>query len=104
MRTLRRSRDEIMKWWWLISLPLYALDQWTKTMVLRSISTSEVVPVIPGFFNLVQVHNTGAAIGMLSDSNLFFIFLASAALIVLFVLIYRGAFKDRLSQCAAALL
>ena len=48
-----------------VTLPLYLLDQVTKWLVLRFISTDEFVPVIPGFFYLVQVHNTGAAFGML---------------------------------------
>jgi len=93
-----------MKSWLTIALPFYLLDQATKFAVLKWISPDEVVPVIPGFFNLVQVHNTGAAFGMLKDSNYFFIGLASAALVVLFVLTKRGVFKDRLSRVASALL
>ena len=59
--TSRLRIDKSMKLWVTISLPLYLLDQLTKWLVLRNISTEEVIPVIPGFFNLVQVHNTGAA-------------------------------------------
>lgn len=93
-----------MKLWLTIALPAYLLDQFTKWLVLRNISTDEVIPVIPGFFNLVQVHNTGAAFGMLSNNNVFFIALASVALIVLAVLTWKGVFADRFSQVAAALL
>ena len=87
-----------------VTLPLYLLDQVTKWLVLRFISTDEFVPVIPGCFYLVQVHNTGAAFGMLKDNNLFFMLLATAALILVAVFARRGAFADAPSRFGAALL
>ena len=87
-----------------VTLPLYLFDQVTKWLVLRFISTDEFVPVILGFFYLVQVHNTGAAFGMLKDNNLFFMLLASAALILVAVFARRGAFADAPSRFGAALL
>lgn len=93
-----------MKLWLTISLPLYVLDQATKALILRFVGPEDIVPVIPGFFNLVQVHNTGAAFGMLKGNNFFFILLAGAALVVLAILTRRGVFKDRPARWAAALL
>jgi signal peptidase II len=87
-----------------ITLPLYLLDQVTKWLVLRFISTDEFVPVIPGVFYLVQVHNTGAAFGMLKDNNLFFMILASVALVLVAIFARRGAFADAPSRLGAALL
>ena len=87
-----------------ITLPLYLLDQVTKWLVLRFISTDEFVPVIPGFFYLVQVHNTGAAFGMLKNNNLFFMILASVALVLVAIFARRGAFADVSSRVGAALL
>jgi len=87
-----------------ITLPLYLVDQVTKWLVLRFISTDEFVPVISGFFYLVRVHNTGAAFGMLKNNNLFFMVLASVALILVGVLARRGAFADAPSRVGAALL
>lgn len=87
-----------------VTLPLYFLDQLTKALVLRNIAMDELIPVVPGFFNLVQVHNTGAAFGMLRDSNLFFIVIASIAMVVISVLIARKSFTDSISRVAAALL
>ena len=52
-----------MKIFFLLSLPLYALDQVTKYLVLRFIDPSDPRDVIPGFFTLVHVTNTGAAFG-----------------------------------------
>lgn len=93
-----------MKWWLSISLPLYVVDQLTKYFTQRNIPFNEGFPVIPGFFDLVHVHNTGAAFGMMSNNNYFFIGLASTALVVLAVLTVKNVFKDRLSQIGAALL
>jgi signal peptidase II len=87
-----------------ITLPLYLLDQVTKWLVLRFISTDEFVPVIPSVFYLVQVHNTGAAFGMLKDNNLFFMILASVALVLVAIFARRGAFADAPSRFGAALL
>jgi signal peptidase II len=85
-------------------LPLYAADQATKLLVLARIPPGESLPVIPGFLNLVQVHNTGAAFGMMKNNNAFFIVLASAALVVVGVLARRAAFADVPSRIGAALL
>ena len=87
-----------------ITLPLYLLDQVTKWLVLRFISTDEFVPVIPGVFYLVQVHNTGAAFGILKNNNLFFMILASVALVLVAIFARRGAFADAPSRFGAALL
>ena len=53
-----------------ISIGVLALDQLTKQMVRSSMAVYDVIEVIPGFFNLVHVHNTGAAFGFLNSANL----------------------------------
>lgn len=88
----------------LLTLPLYILDQITKFLVLANIPTHMTIEVIPGFFNLVQVHNTGAAFGMMKDNNWFFIGLASVALVAVAVMARRGCFLDAPSRIGAALL
>ena len=87
-----------------LALPLYILDQITKFLVLANIPTHVTIEVIPGFFNLVQVHNTGAAFGMMKDNNWFFIGLASVALVAVAVMARRGCFLDAPSRIGAALL
>ena len=78
-----------MKLIFFLSLPLYALDQWTKQMVLRFISPDESRIVIPDFFNLVNVTNTGAAFGSFRNNNTFFIVISAVALLVVLVLLIR---------------
>ena len=77
-----------------LSLPLYALDQWTKQLVLRVISPDESRIVIPDFFNLVNVTNTGAAFGSFRNNNTFFIVISSVALLVVLVLLLRQRLPD----------
>ena len=64
----------------LLSLPLYALDQITKWFVLRHVHPEELHVVVPDFFSLVHVTNTGAAFGSFRNNNLFFIVLSCVAL------------------------
>ncbi|MBI5330609.1 MAG: lipoprotein signal peptidase [Betaproteobacteria bacterium] len=53
-------------WLWLSLLTL-VLDQLTKLWVIDAIAPyAEIVPVT-GFFNLVHVHNTGAAFSLFAD-------------------------------------
>ena len=87
---------------WGVILLLVLLDQWSKAMVVRSISFLETIPVIPGFFNFTHVYNTGAAFGMLHDSNRFFIIIASVAFVALIVM--RKRFTGALLQIGWVLL
>ena len=93
-----------MKFILFISLPLYALDQWTKQLVLRFISPYESRPVIPDFFNLVNVTNTGAAFGSFRNNNSFFIVISSVALVVVLVLLLRRRPPDVWRDVSLALL
>lgn len=52
----------------------------------------------------MQVHNTGAAFGMMKDNNWFFIGLASVAIVAVAVMARRGCFLDAPSRIGAALL
>ena len=91
-----------------VTLPLYLLDQATKWAVLLHMQMGEERPVIPGFFTLVYWRNFGAAFSFLSDkgghSNVFFIALSAVAVVVLAVLAWRGKFADRISRLGWALL
>src|ERR1700745_209558 len=79
----------IMKFILSLSLPLYALDQLTKQWVLRSIGPYDARIVVPDFFNLVNVTNTGAAFGSFTGNNIFFVIICVIALVVVTVLLVR---------------
>lgn len=79
-----------MKYLLFLSLPMFLLDQLTKWLVLQGIGFGTEIPVIPGFFSLVHVTNTGAAFGMLQGKNTFFIILAAVAMVVVVGLFWQN--------------
>src|SRR3954463_4179063 len=93
-----------MKFFFLLTLPLYALDQLTKTLVLRQIIPEEPRVIVPDFFALVFVTNTGAAFGSFRNNNLFFIILSCVALVVVLTLLARRHQPDALRDVSLALL
>lgn len=86
-----------------ISLAVIVLDAWTKWLVADRIDTHEAVPIIPNFFQLVHVRNTGAAfgIGANAESQLVPLMLNAGAIAVFCVVVVyalRSAVTDRLLQ------
>ena len=45
------------------------LDRITKVYLRAHVSTVDVFPVIPGFFNIIHTENPGAAFGVLAELN-----------------------------------
>ena len=81
-----------------ILLPVLALglvlDQVSKILILLKLPLGGQVPLIPGFLNLVHVHNKGAAFGLLSGWSaefawLFFVMTTALVLVVLGYLLWR---------------
>ena len=93
-----------MKFILFLSLPLYALDQLTKQWVLRSINPYDARIVVPDFFNLVNVTNTGAAFGSFRGNNTFFVVISVVALVVVTVLLVRPRRSDPWRDVSLALL
>ena len=87
-----------------LSLPLYALDQWSKQLVLRLINPYEARIVVPDFFSLVNVTNTGAAFGSFKGNNTFFIVISIVALVVVTVFLVRRRGTDAWRNLSLALL
>src|SRR6266436_3904862 len=93
-----------MKLIFFVSLPLYALDQLTKQLVLRLISPYEARIIVPDFFSLVNVTNTGAAVGSFRGNNPLFIVISIVALVVVMGLLVRPRVTDSLRDPSLALL
>jgi signal peptidase II len=87
-----------------LSLPLYALDQLTKQLVLRSINPYDTRVLVPDFFNLVNVTNTGAAFGSFKGNNTFFVLISIIALVVVTILLVRPRRPDLSRDVSLALL
>jgi len=70
------------------------LDQVSKFLILLKLPLGGTVPLIPGFLNLVHVHNKGAAFGLLSGWSaqfawLFFVLTTALVLVILGYLLWR---------------
>lgn len=84
-------------------------DQFTKALVVDSLHLYESREIIPGFFNLVYVTNSGAAFSMLADMNspwrhYFFLCIGSAALVGLTVVYWKLRNENRLYSWSLALI
>ena len=86
-----------------LTLPLYALDQLTKQLILRFLEKPQTV-IPPDIFTLVHVTNTGAAFGSFRNNNSFFILLSCVALVVVIFLLSRPGPSDPWRRVALGLL
>ena len=83
-----------LSWLW-IAVVVAVLDQITKLMVIdQLVAYVDVIP-LTGFFNLVHVHNTGAAFSLFADQpgwqRYFFLGIAVIASAVIFYLLRKAA-------------
>ena len=94
-----------LRWLWL-ALLIIVLDQLTKSVAVQWLTLHQAVPVLPGF-NLILVHNTGAAFSFLSDAGgwqrYFFIILTLVISLVLLVWLTRLPAGKAILACALAL-
>ena len=89
-----------------LALPIFALDQATKWWILGK--SGSVIgwqeAVIPDFFDLCYLANTGAAFSSFHDNNGAFIVIALVALVGIVIAAWRGVFPDRFSRIGTGLL
>jgi signal peptidase II len=71
-------------------LAVLGLDALTKTLTSTLIPYGDAVTVIPNFFWLTYVTNTGAAWSLLSDAPWFFTVLGSIASVVILTLLIKA--------------
>jgi signal peptidase II len=70
--------------YFLVSLAVLLLDQWTKGIITRTFDVHQSSPVIGGLFDLTYVRNSGAAFGLFAsvDSSIKAVILNSVAVLV----------------------
>lgn len=74
---------QLKRFYWIpLSLILVILDQLTKYIVVQKIPINDSIVVIPGFFSLSHVRNTGAAFGLFADQRWIFMVFTTIVLIV----------------------
>jgi signal peptidase II len=87
----------------LIAFGVIALDAWSKWLVSAHVDMHDAITLIPNFFQLVHVRNTGAAfgIGANAQSHIVPLMLNIGAIGVFFVVVayaFRTAVTDRVLQ------
>jgi len=73
-----------------LSFLIALLDQATKWLIRQHFTPGEVTPMIPGFFDLAYIRNTGAAWGMLGGLNGWLAGLSIVMLVL--VVVFRRSF------------
>ena len=73
-----------------VAVPMLILDWGTKWLVQNHITQGvEVIPIIPGFFNLRHDRNDGAAFGVLAGHRFLLILITIVALVFIFTYYLR---------------
>ena len=88
----------------LVALAVILLDQASKEWVRGAFDLHESLPLVPGFFSLTYIRNTGAAWGIFSGQNLALSLLAFGMLVVLVVFRRKLLPPGRLHRVALGLL
>ena len=63
------SKQAMRKYFFFIAVIVLLLDRIAKWAIASNIALHDSVAVIPGFFRLTHVQNTGAAFGLFADSS-----------------------------------
>lgn len=80
---------------------LVALDQWTKASVVDHIPLYEKVVIIPGFFDLTYVQNTGAAFSFFDGIGMWFFILLTICALGAMVYYFFKAKEPGIEFCLA---
>jgi signal peptidase II len=86
----RLQRIFAYRWLLTLALGVFLLDQVTKALIVMSLPTGTYgpphhIPIIPGFFNLVHVGNTGAAWSLFAGKSTVLALLALTTLTAIFL-------------------
>jgi signal peptidase II len=87
---------------------VFAADRLTKSIVEVRVSSFDVHPIIPGFFDIVHSQNRGVAFGLMNDSTsawrtVVLIVFSAAALILVAGMLWRASRLDRWTVTGLAL-
>jgi signal peptidase II len=92
-----------------IAAVIFLLDRWTKYIVAQKIALFDSVAVIPGFFKITHLRNTGAAFSLFADApavwrTLMLVVFSLLALVIVVVLLVRNSRKFTWNGFALALI
>ena len=87
-----------------LMLLLLALDQWVKYWTVTNLALGESCPLLPGFVELLRVHNYGAAWSSFSGMRWLLVAVTSVIVIAVAVLVIRRIVRHPLGLTACALI
>lgn len=84
------ARIAVYRWFFLVALLVFAADRISKLWILENLPFNAYFPpdnivIIPGFFNIVHVGNTGAAWGLFAGGSFWLAVLAVVTLAAIFL-------------------
>ena len=85
-------------------MAVVAVDQITKLLVAGNLAVGESIVLIPKVLRFTYVQNEGAAFGMLADKRWVFMVISTAAIIGIFVYLWKFRPKSKLACTALALI
>jgi len=108
----RRTRIRAYRTLWTLALSVFGLDQLTKLWIIAKVPFDPMhshgvgsdIELIPGFFYIIHVGNTGAAWSMFSGRSITLAMLAVATLIAIYFWRHSLGLKHPLSQVCFGLL
>lgn len=83
---------------------LLVLDQWVKLWTASHLALGESAPLIPGFVELLRVHNYGAAWSAFSGMRWLLLALTGSIVVAVAVLLAKKIIRHPLGLSAAALI
>ena len=88
----------------LLGVVLLGADQWVKAWTVAHLELWETAPLVPGFLELMRVHNYGAAWSSFSGMRWLLSAVTAAILIAVLVLLLRGVVRHPAGRVAGALI
>ena len=86
----------------LIIIGIIALDQFTKFIVISSMTEHQSIPFINGFMDFTYKKNTGVAFGMLADQRLLYMIFTAIMLAAMFLFLIKLCNKHKIFLIAIA--
>lgn len=88
----------------LLCIALLALDQWSKYWTVTTLALGESTPFLPGFIEMLRVHNYGAAWSSFSGMRWMLVCVTCAIVLAILVLLVKGIVRHPLGRFACTLI
>lgn len=90
--------------YWILAVAIVAADQTVKAFIRASLPLHGVMPLLPGWFDLTYVQNTGAAFSLLQEYTWVLTLLSGAATVALAAVLAKRVLPHWTGMLAIALL